>query len=265
MSLPATVLESKLVSTETARKVCCITGAALRIGACIARKFQQQGFNVIIHYNHSADAAELLVAQLNQLRSNSAVALQADFNDRQQTKILASQIMDKYQRLDVLVNNASSFYPTPLGEAKQSQWDELIDSNLRASFFLSRDLGAELTKRQGAIVNLVDTHADKPLHNYSIYSIAKAGVKAMTKALAGELAPAVRVNAVSPGAILWPPALEDAQDPIVIATREKILAQIPLGRLGDTQHIADTVYFLADEGNYITGQTIRVDGGRALS
>lgn len=265
MRQPATSLESKFVSTETDEKVCCITGAALRIGACIARKFQQQGFRVIIHYNHSADAAQLLVEQLNQLRPNSALALQADFNDRQKTRKLAEQIVDKYQRLDVLVNNASSFYPTPLGEATQSQWDELIDSNLRTAFFLSRDLAPELTRRQGAIVNIADTHADKPLHNYSIYSIAKAGVKAMTKSLAEELAPTVRVNGISPGAILWPPSLEDSQDPSVVAARKKILEQIPLKKLGEAQHIADAVYFLASEGSYLTGQTIRVDGGRALS
>jgi pteridine reductase len=253
------------MNIQAEKKVCCITGAAHRIGACIAQKFHQQGFNVIIHYNRSADAAELLVSQLNQLRSNSAVALQADMNDTQQMKTLASRILDQYQRLDVLVNNASSFYPTPLGEATQSQWDELIDSNLRAAFFLSQDLSAELIRRQGAIVNIADTHADKPLLNYSIYSIAKAGLKAMTKSLANELAPSVRVNAVSPGAIIWPAALEDAQAPSVLSVREKILQQIPLGKLGEPKHIADTVYFLASEASYITGQTIRVDGGRGLS
>lgn len=253
------------MDTGSETRVCCITGAALRIGACIARKFQQQGFNVIIHYNHSAEEAEQLVAQLNQQRSNSAVAVQADFNDRQQMKALPALILDKYHRLDVLVNNASSFYPTAIGEATQAQWDELVDSNLRAAFFLSQDLAPELTWRRGAIINLVDTHADKPLHNYSIYSIAKAGVKAMTKSLAAELAPAVRVNGISPGAILWPPALEDEQEPSVLAARENILAQIPLGKLGEPQHIADAVFFLASEGSYITGQTISVDGGRALS
>lgn len=253
------------MNSATDQKVCCITGAALRIGACIARKFHQEGFNLIVHYNNSAAAAELLVSQLNQLRSNSALAVQADFNDRQQMQTLGDRIMDQYQRLDVLVNNASSFYPTELGKAQQSQWDELIDSNLRAAFFLSQDLSPELTKRQGAIVNIVDTHADRPLNNYSIYSIAKAGVKAMTKSLAVELAPNVRVNGVSPGAILWPPALENEQDPAVIAAREKILGQIPLRKLGTAQDIADTVYFLAAEASYLTGQVIRVDGGRALA
>lgn len=253
------------MNCATDQKVCCVTGAALRIGACIARKFHQQGFNLIIHYNHSVVAADLLVSQLNQLRPNSALALQADFNDRQQMQTLGARIIDQYQRLDVLVNNASSFYPTELGEAEQSHWDELIDSNLRAAFFLSRDLSPELIKRQGAIVNIVDTHADRPLHNYSIYSIAKAGVKAMTKSLAVELAPNVRVNGVSPGAILWPPALENEQDPAVITAREKILDQIPLGKLGAAQDIADTVYFLANEASYLTGQIIRVDGGRALA
>jgi len=154
------------------------------------------------------------------------------------------------------------FYPTEIGEASQAQWDEIMNSNLRAAFFLSQALSGELIERSGAIVNIADTHADSPLSKHSIYCIAKAGVKTMTKSLAMELAPRARVNAVSPGAILWPASLQDSSDPEVIIARDKILAQIPLGKLGETEHIADAVWFLADSASYVTGQIIKVDGGR---
>ena len=260
------------MKNQSEQKVCCITGAALRIGASIARKFHQQGFNVVIHCNRSVEAAELLTQELNQLRPNSATFLQADFGNKEQMEIFADKVLQQYERLDVLVNNASSFYPTLFGEAKQFQWDDLIDSNLRAAFFLSQRLSHELGKRKGSIVNIADTHADKPLLNHSIYCIAKAGVKAMTKSLALELSPEVRVNAVSPGAILWPASLQETEDsPLpddkaneLAVARAKILKQIPLGKLGEPEFIADAVYFLASEASYMTGQVIKVDGGRAL-
>ena len=245
-------------------RVVFITGAAKRIGAEIARVFHERGFNVIIHVNTSIDAATALVNQLNQTRTNSAAMLQADLTSSEATRKLGESVLPIFNRLDVLVNNASSFYPTPLSEVDSTQWNDLIDSNLRAGFFLSQQLAPELTERKGTIVNLVDTHADRPLAGFPAYSIAKAGVKAMTRSLAIELGPDVRVNGVSPGAILWPPALEDDDDPEVISKRQQMLKQIPLSRLGEKREIAEAVYYLAVEASYITGHVIKVDGGRSL-
>lgn len=246
-------------------RVCLLTGASKRIGACMAREFHQKGFRVIVHYNRSGDEAASLVAELNALRSGSAVALQADLTDSDRIAPLAAEALAAYGRVDVLVNNASSFYPTPLHDCDHNNWDDLIDSNLRAAFFLTKELAPELERRGGSVINIVDTHADRPLEGFPLYSIAKAGLKAMTKSLAKELAPRVRVNGVSPGAILWPPSLEDDSDPAVLAARERVLQTIPLRSLGDPQNIADAVFFLANDACYITGQTIRVDGGRYLA
>jgi pteridine reductase len=245
-------------------KVVLVTGAAKRIGAEIASLFHSRGFNVILHANWSLDVANELVAQLNAARPNSATSLQADFTDNSEVEKLGQSVIPVFGRLDVLVNNASAFYPTKLGEIDARRWNELIDTNLRAGFFLSQQLSTELIERQGAIVNLVDTHADRPLAGFPAYSIAKAGVKAMTRSLAIELAPHVRVNGVSPGAILWPPSLENDSDPEVIAKRQQMLEQIPLKRLGEKRDIAEAVYYLAVEASYITGHVIKVDGGRSL-
>lgn len=246
-------------------RVCLLTGASKRLGACTAKKFHDQGFSVIIHYNSSKDEADALVAGFNALRIGSALCLQANLTDHAQVQSLARRALDCYQRVDVLVNNASAFYPTPLTECDHKAWDDLFDSNLRAGFFLAQQLAPELERRAGSIVNMTDTHADNPLKGFPIYSMAKAGVKAMTKSLAKELAPRVRVNGVSPGAILWPPSLEDESDSAVLAARQKMLATIPLRTLGEPQNIADAVYFLANDACYVTGQTIRVDGGRYLT
>ena len=245
-------------------KVCLLTGASKRLGACTTKKFHAEGFNVIIHYNSSKNEADALVMQLNALRPGSACCLQADLTDHEQVQSLARMSLDCYQRVDVLVNNASAFYPTPLAECDHKGWDDLFDSNLRAGFFLAQQLAPELERRAGSIVNMTDTHADNPLKGFPLYSMAKAGVKAMTKSLAKELAPRVRVNGVSPGAILWPPSLEDDSDPTVLDARKKMLEQIPLRSLGEPQNIADAVFFLANDACYVTGQTIRVDGGRYL-
>ena len=245
-------------------RVCFLTGASKRLGECTAKKFHVEGFNVIIHYNRSKSEADALVAQLNTCRTGSAFCLQADLTDHEQAQSLARLALDCYQRVDVLVNNASAFYPTPLAECNHKIWDDLFDSNLRAGFFLAQLLAPELEQRAGSVVNMTDTHADNPLKGFPIYSMAKAGVKAMTKSLAKELAPRVRVNGVSPGAILWPPSLEDESDPAVLEAREKMLEKIPLRALGEPQNIADTVFFLANDACYVTGQTVRVDGGRYL-
>ncbi|GJM14503.1 MAG: pteridine reductase [Pseudohongiella sp.] len=252
------------MNSNADRRVCFITGAAKRLGACTALKFHDQGFDVIIHYNRSDAEAEALVGKLNATRSGSSIALQADLTDREQVKSLGQRAMNCFHRIDVLVNNASAFYPTPLEDCHDEAWDELFDSNVRAAFFLVQQLAGELTQRGGSVINVTDTHADNPLKGYALYSMAKAGLKAMTKSLAKELAPSVRVNGVSPGAILWPPSLEDDDDPAVLDARQRVLETIPLRSLGRPQDIADAVFFLANDGCYVTGQTINVDGGRRL-
>ncbi len=246
------------------QRVVLVTGAAKRIGAAIARYFHGKGFRVIIHFHRSSIQASAVVKELNANRPDSAMMLSADLGDKEQVAILAKQSLLCFDRIDVLVNNASAFYPTPLEDATQSDWDALIDSNLRGAYFLCQALAPELQARAGAIVNIVDALADKTLPNHSIYSIAKSGLKSMTKSLAVELAPSVRVNAVSPGAILWPSSLENSEDSAVAEKREKILVQIPLGNLGTVEDIAAATYFLACEASYVSGETIKVDGGRSL-
>lgn len=249
----------------TDTRVVLVTGAAQRIGAAIVGRFHAAGFNVIVHYRHSADAAQLLVTTLNAQRAESARALCADLTDPDAVTALAAATLAQFGRLDVVVNNASTFYATPFDTATAADWNALVDSNLRGAFFLAQRLAPALRQHQGTIVNLIDTHADKPLAGHSIYSIAKAALKAMTKSLAGELAPGVRVNGVAPGAILWPPLLENDEDAAVVLAREKILDQIPLGHLGTPEQIADAVYFLAVQAHYMTGAVLRVDGGRHLA
>lgn len=235
-----------------------ITGAARRIGACIARRLHQQGYDLILHYRQSSTDAEQLRDDLNRQRADSCICLQADLNDMQAVEQLA-QAVRQQGPLSLLINNASTFYPTPLQQAAQSDWDQLINSNLRGPFFLSSALAPLLEASEGSIVNLVDVHAEKGLGGYPIYSIAKAGVKMMTLSLARELAPAVRVNGVSPGAILWPEADAEMDD----TARQAILDKVPLQRTGRPEDIAEAVAFLASAG-YITGQILAVDGGRSI-
>lgn len=235
-----------------------ITGAARRIGAAIAALFHERGYNVIIHFHRSIADATALQNSLNALRFNSALCLQADLCEPQAITQLAQESLAWQGRVDVLVNNASSFYPTPLGQASSAQWDDLLGSNLKGAYFLSQALAPALRDGQGCIINMTDMHADAGLKSYPVYSIAKAGVKMMTKALARELAPLVRVNGISPGAILWPEH-EDSQE-----NQQRILRSIALGRQGSPADIAETAWFLATTARYMTGQTIRVDGGRAV-
>lgn len=242
-----------------------ITGAAKRIGARIARTFHERGYRVVIHYHHSKKQALALSEEFNRQRDNSAVAVQADLSCAPQVEALVSSVLTAYDRLDVLVNNASAFYPSPIADVDIDQWHDLMGSNLTGAFFLSQGLAEALREQSGAIVNIVDTHADRPLKDFSVYSIAKAGLKAMTKSLAQELSPTVRVNGVSPGAIMWPPRLEDDSDPLVLEAREDMLKKIALGRLGERDDIANVVYFLAVKAHYMTGQVIKVDGGRSLA
>ncbi|MDD9890854.1 MAG: pteridine reductase [Gammaproteobacteria bacterium] len=246
-------------------KVALITGSAKRIGAAIASMFHEHGFNVIVHANKSIAEANELVADLNSARANSAVVVFANLNNLAAIETLAAEALDAYGRLDVLVNNASAFYPSKFADATQSQWDDLFNSNVRAAYFLSQQVAPDLSQHNGTIINIVDTHADKPLADHSIYNMAKAALKTMTKSLAKDLGPAIRVNGVSPGAILWPTQLENEADPAVMENRKKILESIALNRLGSSEDIANMTYFLATDASYITGQVIKVDGGRSLS
>lgn len=243
----------------TSTKTALVTGAAQRIGAEICQQLHARGFNIIVHYRASASAANSLRDNLNQLRANSCICLQADLESLADVTKLAQATLDHCSSLDVLINNASSFYPTPTLEASEEDWQALINANLHGPFFLSKQLLPALIKSQGCIINLVDIHSDKPMRNHSIYSIAKAGVAMMTKSLAQEFAPDVRVNGVSPGAILWPEFDSNAK------AEQAILSKIPMQRIGETLDIANTVGFLVCDAPYITGQIIAVDGGRTLN
>ncbi|MBT8147368.1 MAG: pteridine reductase [Gammaproteobacteria bacterium] len=250
------------MNSTSKNKVVLITGAARRIGAAITQKFHDHDYNVIVHCNDSLQEADQLAGQLNQSRPNSAAVVQANLTLNQDVSALVSQALQAFGRVDVVINNASTFYPTPLAEVSSADWDKLIDSNLRGAFFLCQGLADTLREHHGAIVNLLDIYAEQPLKNHPVYSIAKAGLSAMTRSLAMELAPEVRVNGVAPGAILWP-----AQDKGTNATmmQETILASVPLGRTGAPEDIAEAVYFLAVQASYVTGEVIRVDGGRRLN
>jgi len=239
--------------------VALVTGAARRIGAAICEALHNEGWNLIIHCNGSAAAATVLAEELNQRRTHSAQVVQADLNKMTDIQFLASAAPAAWGRLDALVNNASTFYPTPLQSATEAQWNDLIGSNLKAPFFLSQALQVALRETNGCIINISDIFSVRPMPQHTIYSIAKAGNSMLTKSLALELAPHIRVNGVAPGAILWP---ENASGEEVV-NQEK-LQQIPLGTLGGAGAIADTVKFLIKEAPYITGQIVTVDGGRSL-
>lgn len=236
-----------------------ITGAARRIGAATAELFHSAGYQVIIHYNRSGSDADRLCEKFNRLRDNSCLLVQADLNDMAGLEKIVD-LVDSLGRLDVLINNASSFYPTPLEGCDDHQWNDLINSNLKGPFFLTKGLAPQLKKTHGSIVNISDMHARQTLKNHPIYSVAKAGNIAMTKSMALELAPNVRVNSVAPGAILWPEHELDDTD-----KQDSVLSKVPMGRLGCESDIAETVFFLAVNASYMTGQTIAVDGGSSNS
>jgi len=239
-------------------KCALVTGAARRIGATIARRLHADGADIAIHYRGSAPAATELRDTLNARRENSAETFQADLSDGRQIDSLVEGVVQWSGRLDVLVNNASSFYPTPLGTVTVEQWDDLIGSNLKAPLFLTQAALPALRTAAGCVVNIVDIHAQRPLRDHPVYGAAKAGLAMLTRSLAKDLAPSVRVNGVAPGAILWPEGDMSNQ------TKEKILEQIPLGRQGVPDDVADVVIFLVRDAHYVTGQIISVDGGRSL-
>ena len=239
-------------------KVVLVTGAARRIGAAIVTRLHENGARVAIHYRGSADAADALAQRLNTVRPQSAAAFQADLLDTECLAPLIDDVVAWGGRLDGLVNNASTFYPTPVGTITEDHWTDLMGSNLKAPLFLSQAAVPHLRRHQGAIVNLVDIHAQRPLRNHPVYGPAKAGLAMLTRALAKDLAPAIRVNGVSPGAILWP------EEGMSDSAQQTILRQVPLERPGNPADIAGCVLYLLRDANYVTGQIIAVDGGRSI-
>ena len=239
-------------------EVILVTGAARRIGAAIVTRLHEDGAAVAIHYRSSAKDADELAARLNAVRPDSAATFQADLLDLQRIPALVAAVCDWHGRLDALVNNASTFYPTPVGSITEAHWDDLMGSNLKAPLFLSQAVTRELEKRRGAIVNIVDIHSDRPLRNHAVYGPAKAGLAMLTRSLAKDLAPSIRVNGVSPGAILWP------EDGLSDAAQQSILRQVPLQRPGNPEDIADCILYLLRDAEYVTGQIIAVDGGRSV-
>jgi pteridine reductase len=239
--------------------VALITGGARRIGATISQWLHRHHYRVVIHYRHSAAEAQRLVDHLNGLRPDSAALVQADLHRDDAIAPLVESTLSTFGRVDVLINNASSFYPTAIGEATLAQWDELMNSNAKAPFFLSQALVPELRQRRGCIVNIADIHGGQPLAAHTLYCMAKAANIMLTRSLARELAPHVRVNSVAPGAILWPEQAAELDS----NGKHSILARIPLERLGAPANIAQAVLMLL-QNDYITGQVLPVDGGRSL-
>ncbi len=240
-------------------KVALITGAAKRIGAEIARSLHSEGADVVIHYGHSAEAAVKLVSELNEIRPNSCHSYSVLLSDTNGLSEMIEQITILTGRLDILVNNASSFYPTSVGEIAESDWDNLFDSNLKGPLFLSQAATPYLNKSQGCIVNMVDIHGERPLAKHPVYCSAKAGLVMLTKSLALELGPNVRVNGVAPGIIIWPEGDQDT------TLQGELLSRTALKRKGSVKDITDTVLFLVRDATYITGQIISVDGGRTIN
>jgi pteridine reductase len=236
-----------------------VTGAANRLGAQIARTLHQNGANLIIHYRASATAALALVDELNRQRGDSAVAIAADLASNSDIDELAEQACAAFGGLHILVNNASSFYATRFGNIDQAAWDDLIASNYKAPLFLAQACYPALKREHGCIINMLDIYASRPLAHFSVYCSAKAANRMLVESLALELAPEVRVNGIEPGAILLPETGAGGAETL----QRALLEQVPLGRMGGTQVVADTAFFLATN-DYITGEVIRVDGGRLL-
>lgn len=239
-------------------KVALVTGAARRVGAAIATLLHANGASVAIHYRGSADDAFELASRLNTVRHDSAAVFQADLKETKTLTDLIASVIDWQGQLDILVNNASSFYPTPVGEITEADWDDLMSINLKVPMFLSQAALPELRERRGVIINIVDIHAQRPLRNHSVYGTAKAGLALLTRSLAKDLAPEIRVNGVAPGAILWP------ENGMSDSVKQSILQQVPLARTGDPGDIAGCVLYLVQDATYVTGQIIAVDGGRSI-
>jgi pteridine reductase len=241
-------------------KVILITGGAKRVGAAICRRLHAKGAKLVIHYRSSLDEAKALQNELNQKSPESVALAQADLLDSELLNDLIAKTINRFGHLDVLINNASSFFPTPLPQCSLQDWNDLVGSNFQAPLFLCQAAAPYLREQRGCVVNIVDIHTERPLRNYLIYNAAKGGLLSLTKSLAVELAPDVRVNGVSPGPILWPEDSEWTDE----AARQAIIASTLLKRCGEPDDIAKTVQFLIADAPYITGQIIAVDGGRSI-
>lgn len=239
-------------------KTILITGAAKRIGREIALSFFDKGWDIVIHYNSSKSDAQVLADEMNARRDNSAIIAQANLDNADEVIKLVDQTLSKNNRIDALVNNASTFYPTPIGNFSEDDWNLLMGSNLKAPLFLIQSFFKELKKNKGFIINITDINVDKALINHSIYLAAKSGLQTLTQALAKELAPDIRVNAIAPGVILEPPNTEWTTE-----QKNNIINSVPLGRMGSEKDIADAAIFLS-EAEYVTGQILNIDGGKSL-
>ena len=241
-------------------KTVLITGGAKRVGAAISRRFHAAGANLMVHYRTASAEARSLQAELNAIRAGSVILIQADLLDCDSFPNIIQTTLASFGRIDVLVNNASSFYASPIGSITENNWLDLMGTNLKAPLFLAQAAAQELRHRSGCIVNITDIHAERPMKNYVIYSVAKAGLVGLTRSLARELGPEVRVNAVAPGPIIWPEDLPDLDE----VSRQRIISHTILKHAGDPADIAQAVYYLAADASYVTGQVINVDGGRSV-
>lgn len=244
-------------TSKLAGRTALITGAAKRLGAATARALHAEGMNLLLHYNRSEAEAEALAAELNKARPDSAAIAQADLANTQGLESLVKAAL-QWNGLDVLINNASSFRPTPIGQIGEDDWDDLMGSNLKAPLFLAQAAAPHLKKNQGCIVNMIDIHAYRPLREHTVYCAAKAGLVMLTLSLAKELGPEVRVNGVAPGPVLWPEAPMDA------ATKKSILEATALKRKGSPEDISGAILYLVRDAEYVTGQILAVDGGRSI-
>lgn len=242
-------------------KVVLVTGGAKRVGAAICRNLHAAGASIALHYHSSVQEAQALHDELHAQRADSVLCVQADLLDLSALSHVVESTVRRFGRLDALVNNASSFFPTPLADISEQDWNDLVGTNLKAPLFLAQAAATHLRRSHGAIVNIVDIHAERPMHGHLLYSVAKSGLAGLTRALAQELAPQVRVNAVAPGVIVWPEGEAWAD----VEVRRKIVAHTLLKREGEPEDIARTVRFLLSDAPYITGQTINVDGGRSIN
>ena len=240
------------------KKTIFITGAAKRIGKEIALCFSEMGWNIIIHYNSSKNDAQVLADEINGTNPDSAITVQGNLDVKEDVEKVINEVRDAFPTIDLLINNASTFYPTPIEDISEEHWDKLVGSNLIGPLFLIKGLKDKLKESKGSIINITDTNLSKGVANYSIYSAAKAGLESITKGLARELAPDIKVNAIAPGAMLEPPDVTWTEE-----QKSKVISSIPLNRMGSEKDISEAVKFLA-KSNYITGQIIKVDGGRSL-
>ena len=237
-----------------------ITGGARRIGMAVAKYLHSSGYNIIITYNKSSREANILSKTLNDIRQDSFAAINANFSSKKTCEAAYKKAIKVFGRIDVLINNASKFYPTKINEVNEKSWSDIIDTNLKIPLLLSKEFYPELKKRKGSIVNIIDIHINPPLKDHIIYNVSKAGLLALTKSLAKDLAPHIRVNGVSPGAIMWPET-----DMGNSSKKKEILSRIALRRTGEPDDIAKAILFLIQSANYVTGQNIDIDGGRKLN